>query len=145
MSFFKSSENSKTFHRRTDSDAASSALDWHTDKATVSDCHHNSLKNARFSSNKPGVYILRLNGVLLKVGSAEIGVRMRMQQYYDMNPYCGLKEINLKNRDKITVDWQDCPKCKCNELESKLFRKYGKGIWAQRSPHCVSDTWKLLI
>ncbi len=145
MSLFNKSYNSKTGRRRTDSEIASSALKWHNNKAVHSDCHHDSLKNAKLSANMPGVYILTMNGVLLKVGRAEIGVRMRMQQYYDMNPYCGLKEINVYNRDRINAIWQNCPKCKCTELESKLFKKYGKGIWAQRSPHCTSDTWELLI
>lgn len=110
-----------------------------------------SLKNAANSnklSNSPGVYILRVGGRIMKVGSAEIGVQKRMQQYYGLNPYCGLKHITIENRDMITVTWQHCPIDKCNELESKLFDKYG-GVesmpWAERRPHSNNDTVALRI
>ncbi len=131
--------------RRTDQESASVPVVWRSSNASPADCHKDSLKNAAAAVNVPGVYILRLNGVLLKVGSAEIGVRKRMQQYYGMNPYCGLPQITKNNRDQITVEWQDCPAGKCIELESKLFRKYGQGIFASRSPHSQADTWDLLI
>ena len=132
--------------RRTDEEAKASPLGWHSQKASLSDCHTASLKAASQAVNVPGVYILRLNGQVMKVGSAEIGVRMRMQQYYAMNPSCGLaKKIDNHNRELIQVTWQDCPKSKCNELESKLARKYGLGPWAKRTPHSPDDTWDLLI
>ena len=82
---------------------------------------------------------------MMKVGSAEIGVSQRMNQYYNLNPYCGLSEITDTNREDISVVWQNCPKSKCNELESKLFQKYGKGAWAKRAPHSSDDSWELLI
>lgn len=134
--------------RRTDEEVASRDLDWPRDSASSADCHRDSLKNASdrtLYSNITGVYILWLNNTLLKVGSAEIGTRKRMQQYYGMNKYCGLREITEANRDLITVEWQDCPISKCNELESKLYAKYGKGEFAHRSPHKTADTWELLI
>jgi len=98
--------------------------------------------------NSPGVYILKLNGRIMKVGSAAIGVRMRMQQYYGLNQACGLNYITEENRDRISVTFQYCSKEKCTELESKLFDKYG-GIqnmpWADRRPNCSSDTTQLRI
>ena len=130
--------------RRTDEQAKEKTL-WPRDKASYADTHSASLKAAAATMNVPGVYIIYLNGQVMKVGSAEIGVQKRMQQYYGMNPYCGLPQINESNRDRISVRWQDCPVSKCNELESKLARKYGLGPWAKRTPHSTDDTWELLI
>lgn len=130
--------------RRTDEQAKKKTL-WPRKAASPVDVHSASLKTAATSANIPGVYIIYLNGQVMKVGSAEIGVQKRMQQYYGMNPYCGLPQINERNRDQITVKWQDCPISKCNELESKLARKYGLGPWAKRTPHSMDDTWELLI
>lgn len=131
--------------RRTDATAKKLSLNWPREQAVQSDCHLASLKNAASAINISGVYILYLNGRVMKVGSAEIGVQKRMQQYYAMNRYCGLPEITEENRNQITVKWQNCPVCKCNELESKLARKYGLGPWAKRTPHSTDDTWELLI
>lgn len=131
--------------RRTDAQIKNSPLSWPRKTASNVDVHSGSLKQASIGVNIPGVYILRLNGQVMKVGSAEIGVQKRMQQYYGLNKSCGLAEINESNRDLIHVTWQNCPKCKCNELESKLARKYGMGPWAKRTPHSTDDTWKLLI
>ncbi len=102
-----------------------------------------SMKNP----NGPGVYILKLNGRIMKVGSAEIGIQKRMQQYYGLNTHCGLnKYINKDNRDYILVKWQACPANKCRELEAKLFDKYGENLpWSERRPRCDDDTIKLLI
>lgn len=97
----------------------------------------------------PGVYILRLNGAVMKVGSAKIGVHKRMQQYYGQNPCCGLNGyITLENRDRITVDYQLCEPAFCAELESKLFDKYGSPgalPWAERRPHAATDACALYI
>ena len=130
--------------RRTDEQAKKKTL-WPRSRASYCDVHSASLKTAAASANIPGVYILYLHGQVMKVGSAEIGVQKRMQQYYGMNPHCGLSQINESNRDLISVRWQDCPVGKCNELESKLARKYGLGPWAKRTPHSTDDTWELLI
>lgn len=109
-----------------------------------------SLKDVADSSknpNRPGVYILRMSGQVMKVGSAEIGIQKRMQQYYGLNTSCGLnKHINMNNRDRISVTWQACSVQKCRELESKLFDKYGDNLpWAERRPHSSDDTVKLMI
>ena len=99
--------------------------------------------------NAPGVYIIRLNGQIMKVGSAEIGIQKRMQQYYGMNSACGLNlYINAQNRDAVTVDYQYCDKQDCRELESKLFDKYGPIEvlpWAERRPYSTSNNAVLLI
>lgn len=131
--------------RRTDEQAKNQPLMWPRKSASTVDAHHALLRNAAAFVNVSGVYILRLNGQVMKVGSAEIGVQKRMQQYYGLNKSCGLNEINAENRDQIWVTWQDCPKSKCNELESKLAKKYGLGPWAKRTPHSAEDTWDLLI
>lgn len=103
----------------------------------------------QITPNQPGVYILRLNGNIMKVGSAEIGIQKRMQQYYGLNQYCGLNNyINVRNRDVIQVSYQTCLKTQCRELESKLFQKYGSVNampWATRSPHSQDDTCELKI
>lgn len=145
IELFVNKEVSGAHLRRTDEDAKNRPLNWPRAKASPEDIHKDSLRNASLSRNVSGVYILYYNGVVKKVGSAEIGVSKRMGQYYNLNKYCGLKEITESNRDGVSVVWQDCPVSKCNELESKLFRKYGKGEWAKRSPHSNDDTWTLLI
>lgn len=98
---------------------------------------------------EPGVYILRLHGVVMKVGSAQIGIRKRMQQYYGQNACCGLNEkITPQNRDLITVDYQLCSAAFCPELESKLFDKYGAPgelPWACRRPHADTNAAVLLL
>ena len=111
-----------------------------------------SLKSASESSekgNKPGVYLLKLNGDIKKVGSAAIGVQKRMQQYYGLNSSCGLTGcINEENRDKIKVKWQSCSKRDCEELESKLNDKYEDSNsmeWSERRPHSSSNNAQLII
>lgn len=131
--------------RRTDNEVVSLPLNWPRKKASAVDCHRGTLKLAATDINQAGVYILYLSGRMMKVGAAEIGIQKRMQQYYGLNPSCGHPKITEKNRNQIQVVWQFCPKCKCNELESKLAKKYGKGPWAERVPHSAADTWDLLI
>ncbi len=105
------------------------------------------------AQNIPGVYVLYLNGKVMKCGRAsyESGVAWRLRQYYnlsyDKRSRSGeLWSVNEENREQITVSWQCCPVSKCGELESKLFEKYGKGEWAKRAPisHSI-DSWELLI
>lgn len=111
-----------------------------------------SLKDAQDPAktvNDPGVYILILNGEVKKVGSAEIGIQKRMQQYYGLNKACGLNtHINTSNRDLIKVKWQYCSRNKCEELESKLNDKYAKNhkmAWSDRRPRSNADTVELKI
>ncbi|MBR6793623.1 MAG: hypothetical protein IKM48_04620 [Clostridia bacterium] len=85
----------------------------------------------------------------MKVGSAKIGIQKRMQQYYDLNPHCGLnKHITQFNRDRITVSYQLCPDDACTELESKLFDKYAPLSslpWTIRRPHCTDNKYVLYL
>ena len=105
------------------------------------------------ADDQPGVYILYLNGKVMKCGRAAYsnGVRWRLSQYYNLNydnrARCGeYWSVSEENRDNITVSWQCCPQAVCQELEYKLFEKYGKGPWAHRAPKfCTDDRWKLLI
>jgi len=101
----------------------------------------------KVTPNRPGVYILLMGGNVMKVGSAKIGVQKRMQQYYQLNSHCGLnKHINENNRNHINMKWQTCNTNQCEELESKLFDKYGDNLpWSERRPRVKLDTCKLLI
>ena len=96
-----------------------------------------------------GVYILSLNGRIMKVGSAKIGIQKRMQQYYGLNSHCGLNcHITSFNRDHILVTYQLCPEEACEELESKLFDKYGPISnlpWAKKRPHSPQNSHRLYI
>ena len=48
--------------------------------------------------------------------------------------------------DDIVVFWQTCPQRVCDEIEYKLFRKYGKWPWARRAPRSLNtDEWRVLI
>ncbi|MBE6912735.1 MAG: hypothetical protein E7473_09440 [Ruminococcaceae bacterium] len=115
---------------------------------------HVPLNDAMFDAeNTPGVYVLWLSGVAMKCGrsSQNGGVRKRLQEYYglryDKRAQTGEHwAVSYENRDDVLVSWQCCPISKCNELEYKLFRKYGKGPWAHNAPNYTgSDTWELLI
>lgn len=100
-----------------------------------------------------GVYILYLNGQVMKCGRATYGqgVRWRFVQYYNLNyddraRRGDLWSVTKENRDSVMVSWQCCPVSKCKELEYKLFAKYGKGPWGLRAPaKCPDNSWELLI
>ena len=56
------------------------------------------------------------------------------------------QSISPENRDRVKVTQQACPKRVCDELEYKLFKKYGKGRWAKRAQATLAtDEWELLI
>ena len=115
-----------------------------TDKCMLRDIANNTT----LSYKEKGVYILRIGTAIKKVGSAKIGIKKRMQQYYNLNKWCGLnKFINLNNRDLIEVEFQTCSFFECRELESKLFDKYDitKMEWAKRRPHSNKNKVTLLI
>lgn len=112
------------------------------------------LSNAIYDADTyTGVYILYLNGKVMKCGRAayQTGVRWRLKQYYNLNYDDRARKgylwsVTMENRDDIEVSWQCCPVSKCKELEYKLFQKYGKGEWAYRAPaKCDKDEWELLI
>lgn len=112
------------------------------------------LKQAASSApSQEGVYIIYLDGQVMKCGRAAYGqgLKWRFTQYYNLNYDNRARQkdywsISLENRDRVTVSWQACPVSKCKELEAKLFRKYGKGPWGLRAPSsCNEDTWELLI
>lgn len=101
----------------------------------------------------PGVYILWLNGKAMKCGRAVYaqGIRWRFTQYYNLNYDDRARNkdywsVSPDNRDNILVSWQACPVSQCEELEAKLFQKYGKGDWARRAPSVSGrGNWPLLI
>lgn len=148
----------KKHHRRSDDELNQDSSG--TEKSPKSfQCEQNiPLSSAiNCAESTPGVYVLRLNGNVMKCGRASFdkgsvsGVVWRLRQYYNLNYDDRARageywSVNLKNRDKITVSWQCCPVSKCHELEYKLFKKYGKGQWAHRAPNsCLEDSWELLI
>ena len=105
------------------------------------------------AATEPGVYILWLDGIAMKCGrsSQNGGVRKRLLEYYGLRYDDKARagdywSVSPENRDDVVVSWQCCPISKCHELEYKLFKKYGKGPWAQRAPNaCEEDSWELLI
>ena len=113
-----------------------------------------SLRQAASSApSHEGVYVIYLDGMVMKCGRAAYGqgLRWRFTQYYNLNYDDRARKkdywsVSSQNRDRVTVSWQACPVSKCKELEAKLFRKYGKGPWGLRAPSgCSDDTLKLLI
>ena len=107
----------------------------------------------RQAPSQEGVYIIYLDGEVMKCGTATYsqGLRWRFTQYYNLNYDDKARSGNYwsvspENRDRVKVSWQACPKRVCDELEYKLFRKYGKGQWAKRAPaNLATDEWELLI
>ena len=141
-------------HRRTDEELSRDTTG--TDKAAVEfqHCKGVALASAlNTAQRQPGVYILYLDGVPMKCGRASYdgGIAWRFRQYYNLNYDDRARRgdcwsVTKQNRDRITVAWQCCPASKCHELEYKLFKKYGKGAWAQRAPaSCDTNDWDLLI
>lgn len=100
---------------------------------------------------KPGVYVIWLNGKVMKCGRA-VKLGERLGQYYriahDKRAQEGNSQtITLSTRDDVVVDFQHCPLSKITELEARLTDRYGKGPWASRNSSWgnKSETWKLLI
>ncbi len=147
--------NSQKKHlRRTDTEISKDTSGTDKSPYDFQCCKGILLKNAvKIAGNTPGVYVLYLDGMVMKCGRASFGqgVAWRLRQYYNLKYDNSSRagdywSINKENRDRVTVSWQCCPACKCDELESKLFQKYGKGDWAKRAPVYTSeDTWELLI
>ena len=113
-----------------------------------------SLRSAISSApSKEGVYVLFLDGKVMKCGRAAYGqgLKWRFTQYYNLNYDDRARRgdfwsVSPKNKDRVAVSWQACPPSKCKELEYKLFEKYGKGPWGLRAPaNCYDDSWTLLI
>lgn len=149
-----SQTNSNNSHRRSDAAIANSTAGLHANPNSYQVMHNILLGNAiRLANNQPGVYVLRLNGKVMKCGRAvySAGVRWRLQQYYNLK-YDGRAQhgdqwsVTSANRNQVRVSWQCCPESKCKELEAKLFHKYGKGPWGLRAPGLTQeDTWPLRI
>lgn len=105
------------------------------------------------ANSEPGVYVLYLDGQVMKCGRAAYvqGVHWRLQQYYSLKYDDRARNgdywsINEENKERVKVSWQCCPRSRCPELEYKLFKKYGKGPWANRAPSSAStNDWELLI
>ncbi len=145
--------SSVNHNRRTDDDFNSEKLGNKrpSEYQIRNDVSLSSAKNT--ANNEPGVYILYLDGNVMKCGRAAYGqgVKWRFTQYYNLNYDNKARNgdcwsVSKENRDRVTVSWQCCPAAVCQELEYKLFRKYGKGPWAERAPaYCKNDRWELLI
>lgn len=151
---YNGSSDSKSKKRRTDEELAGNIAGLDR-RAESYDVRRNvPLRSAAQNApSEEGVYIIYLNGRVMKCGRAAYGqgLKWRFTQYYNLNYDDRARKgdywsISPVNRDSVTVSWQTCPVSKCKELEAKLFRKYGKGPWGLRAPSsCNDDTWKLLI
>jgi hypothetical protein len=108
------------------------------------------------AKSSPGVYVLYLNGQVMKCGRAayDQGLSWRFTQYYNLKYDNRARKgeywaVSPENRDSVVVSWQCCPASRCQELEYRLFQKYGKGPWAQRAPSnpgtANREHWELLI
>ena len=154
MSAMNDASANATRTRRTDGELArdTTGLD---KKATDYSYRKNvSLRSAATSApSKEGVYVLYLDGQVMKCGRAAYGqgLKWRFTQYYNHNYDDRARKgdywsVSPENKDRVVVSWQACPPSKCKELEYKLFQKYGKGPWGLRAPaNCYDDSWKLLI
>lgn len=148
------SESRSKLHRRSDKEFEDDSSGMNKSPSDFSVGRNVLLSDAIHEApSEPGVYILFLNGNIMKCGRAayDRGIHWRFTQYYNLNYDTRARNgdlwaVDKKNRESITVSWQCCPPSRCNELEYKLFKKYGKGPWAKRAPlDCSSDTWELLI
>lgn len=149
-----SEKDSYTRRRRTDNEFAKNKMGMDKRPSEFDYSTGVRLSSAKVSApNEPGVYVLYLNGEVMKCGRAAYGqgVRWRFTQYYNLKYDSRSQKgdcwsVNKNYRDKVVVSWQCCPAAVCQELEYKLFKKYGKGPWAERGPaYCRTDNWELLI
>lgn len=141
-------------HRRTDDELSKDMSGLDKKPRDFEYCRNVRLCDAvNSASSNTGVYILIINGCVMKCGRAAYGqgIKWRFRQYYNLNyddrarrgDYWSVSE---QNRDEIIVSWQCCPVSVCKELEYKLFKKYGKGPWGLRAPaSCNTNLWELLI
>lgn len=103
--------------------------------------HSTTLRDAYKNKKAPtssGVYEIRLDGKLMKVGKASDGLRKRFSDYYrgKVGGTAGLKYITEDNRDNISVVWRICKKDVCRDHEIKLYEqaiKSGEDMpWSER-------------
>ncbi len=144
----------RSYSRRTDEEFENDKTGIDKSPTDFEVCKNEPLREAKnCAASSPGVYILFLNGSVMKCGRAAFGsgIRWRFQQYYNLTYDSRAQKgdywaVSKENRDQVTVSWQCCPPSKVSQLEYKLFKKYGKGPWAQRAPvKASSDDWDLLI
>lgn len=141
-------------HRSTKEEFRSNRTGMDRSPSTYSVARRVSLSRAcNDAPRESGVYVLYLHGQVMKCGVATYsqGLQWRFTQYYNLNYDDRDRDgeywsVSPDNRDDVEVSWQACPKRVCDELEYKLFQKYGKGPWAKRAPSkLATDEWKLLI
>ena len=155
-SSLSSSRNKKstTKHRGTKEDFRKDMSNMEKDPRSFSIGREVYLNAATMQApSQEGVYIIYLDGEVMKCGTVTYsqGLLWRFTQYYNLNYDDKARDGNYwsvspENRDREKVSWQACPKRVCDELEYKLFSKYGKGRWAKRAPEkLATDEWELLI
>lgn len=100
-----------------------------------------SLKAAYLDEQAPkgcGVYKIKYQGQLMKVGKAEDGLRKRFSDYYrgQSGGTAGLKYITESNRDDVTVMWVECSRENTRSLEKQWYdeaRAKGEELpWSDR-------------
>lgn len=93
---------------------------------------------ARSAPRETGIYMLYLNGRLMKVGKVEWkeGIRWRMQQYWRGDSTAGVHRSDIyKNREKVFVSWRLMPASTCREAEKREIQNAGgvsKLPWSER-------------
>lgn len=85
-----------------------------------------SLKDAYLNKLAPtgaGVYQIKYQGQLMKVGKASDGLRKRFSDYYrgQEGGTAALKYITASNRDQVIVSWKECSKDMCRKLETQMY------------------------
>jgi hypothetical protein len=85
-----------------------------------------SLKSAYLDKKAPkgaGVYRIKYNGQLMKVGKASDGLRKRFSDYYRgaSGGPAALKYITEENRDRVFVSWKECSGSETRKLETQWY------------------------
>ena len=83
-----------------------------------------SLKSAyldKKAPKDPGVYRIKYEGQLMKVGKASDGLRKRFSDYYrgSSGGTAALKYITKSNRDQVSVSWKKCSASEARKLEKQ--------------------------
>ena len=87
-----------------------------------------SLKAAYLDKKAPkesGVYKIKCDGQLMKVGKASDGLWKRFSDYYrgTAGGTAGLKYITESNRDSVQVSWKKCSASEARKIEIKMYEQ----------------------
>ncbi len=79
---------------------------------------------AKMAPEGSGCYELFMDGELVYIGKAEIGLRRRFVQYWNgtTTTYKSGDDIH-ENKEKITVRWYEMDRSKCVRFEAEMIAK----------------------